>query len=113
MKEFIEKLIKRLDEHCKTDCNGFCSTCDFKETFQIVKDLAEEHKGGWIPCSERLPDKSGNYIVCNKHSEIWVANWFDNTWWGIEKKCRWGNIIAWQPLPEPYQQKGEQYGEKQ
>lgn len=129
MNEFINKLICRLEEINYNDVQMVVSVVlekygfpkesvvqdeiwdeldglyTSKTAIEIVNELAEEYNGGWIPCSERLPDKSGNYIVCNKHSEIWVANWFNNTWWGIEKRCRWGNIIAWQPLPEPYCEK--------
>ena len=42
--------------------------------------------GGWIPVSERPPKETGNYLVTSKGS-TWVANWFNGTWWGIEKKC--------------------------
>lgn len=55
----------------------------------------------WIPVSERLPEKTDNYLVCSK-KQIWVANWFNNTWWGIEKRCRYTDIEAWMPLPAPY-----------
>ena len=57
----------------------------------------------WIPCSERLPEEKGDYLVTSKGS-IWVANWFNYTWWGIEKHCRWTDVEAWMPLPEPYKE---------
>ena len=59
--------------------------------------------GGWIPVSERPPKETGNYLVTSKGS-TWVANWFNGTWWGIEKKCRWTDVEAWQPLPEPFKE---------
>lgn len=62
--------------------------------------------GGWIPVSERPPKETGNYLVTSKGS-TWVANWFNGTWWGIEKKCRWTDVEAWQPLPEPYKESEE------
>ena len=58
---------------------------------------------GWIPCNERLPEKHGHYLVCSK-DVIWVADYYNYTWWGVEKRCRWGDIEAWQPLPEPYKE---------
>ena len=88
---------------------------DKKELLQALKFDREQYDKGyedglnadkWIPCSERLPEESGNYIVCGKYV-TWVANWFCDTWWDIEKKCRWTNVIAWQPLPKPYKPKGE------
>ena len=63
----------------------------------------------WIPCSERLPDEYGEYLVA-KHTIGWdceeyVSNdiaYFDND--GFHKADM---VIAWMPLPEPYQE-GEQ-----
>ena len=56
----------------------------------------------WIPCSERLPEKSGSYLVTNN-------NWGEpvrevNVWYMTD--CCWSrhHPIAWMPLPEPYQE---------
>ena len=68
---------------------------------QPPADVPDTNVGEWIPCSERLPEKAGNYIVTSKGC-TWVAYWFYHTWWGIEKRCRWTDVEAWMPLPEPY-----------
>ena len=81
MKEFIEKLIGRLEEH-KTKAYvtgitnnpyefGACNAMD--SAISIVNQLAEEYKlfgnseqvnNGWITCSERLPeDDTKRYMV--------------------------------------------------
>ena len=73
------------------------------ENVEIAVNALRAYNQGWIPCSERLPESKGNYLVCSK-DVIWVANYFHNTWWGIEKRCRWGDVEAWQPLPDPYKQ---------
>ena len=72
----------------------------------------------WIPCSERLPEKHGAYIVCYSdfrhgiyYGRVIVVAWFDlgDTW----LKYRYADnartfppklhhVIAWMPLPEPY-----------
>lgn len=62
--------------------------------------------GGWIPCSERLPEEYGSYLVTYFTSEIENEKCvsvfvFDD----MQKKfptAKGINIIAWQPLPEPY-----------
>lgn len=59
----------------------------------------------WIPCEVELPKKRGNYLVCSK-GVTWVANWFLDTWWGIEKRCRYSDVEAWMPLPVPYKKEG-------
>ena len=83
MKEFVEKLIERLEEKAKSsekdmlDCNlQYHKTVfgvqmnTYEKAIEIVKQLAEEYnppksrrfRNGWIPCSERLPeDKHDEY----------------------------------------------------
>ena len=64
----------------------------------------------WIPCSERLPEESGLYIVTN------VGRWVepvgtryyniraDGGFWSGHP----GNtVVAWMPLPEPYKEETE------
>lgn len=61
----------------------------------------------WIPCSERLPkEEIQDYWVCLEN--------------GYQQQCRWmryghfyewhtvAKVVAWMPLPEPYQGEGEQ-----
>lgn len=69
----------------------------------------------WIPCSERLPDKSDFYMVCayNGDTYDYRKNWFyheddygDSEWTGLIP-CE--KVIAWVPLPEPYREnKGDE-----
>ena len=60
----------------------------------------------WIPCSERLPEESGDYLITVAHhsGELLVeVDQFDNengSWWHYMD-----DVIAWMPLPESY--KGE------
>ena len=73
MKEFIEKLIGRLEE-VKTDnftsavlnepySMGICHTIE--KSIQIVNQLAEEHNNGWITVEEELPkDGDSRYYMC-------------------------------------------------
>ena len=79
----------------------------------------------WIPVSERLPEKIGNYIITQK-SDItghvyrniasYALNLHDVDEYDFEDKKRpgwyhydseWGyyelkDVTAWMPLPEPY-----------
>lgn len=70
----------------------------------------------WIPCSERLPNANGIYIVTRKISDgfecqnITDACYFDgsNTWHddtrvNHERKYL-ADVLAWMPLPEPYRE---------
>ena len=68
-----------------------------------------EKFGTWIPCSERLPEKDRLYIVTARAWDEEYTNtcvlclgydledgaWDENGWW---------DVIAWMPLPEPFQE---------
>lgn len=66
-----------------------------------IRKVEAEYGNGWIPCSERLPEKYGRYLVCND-GFAWIADFFNSTWFG--KRCRYSDVIAWQPLPTPYKE---------
>jgi len=94
-----------------------------EECFEIVNQLAEEYKGGWIPCSERLPeDDTKRYIVQEKGGFINILGFtkdafkqskfdfyeykgkkkalfyaWDSEYGYIEREC-----VAWCELPVPY-----------
>ena len=89
----------------KHHCPKFCKV--IKET---VKEI-EENRNGWIPCSERLPnygervllqDFGGNITLEKCERKKKVKGFTDGNWWSSAN-----NYIAWQPLPQPYQPKGE------
>lgn len=76
----------------------------------------------WIPCSERLPEKSGRYLVtrglkaCNAiWNRVYIINYTDlmglkaeKIWWdgnvGKSDFQKIDDVIAWMPLPEPYRE---------
>lgn len=79
------------------------------ECFEIVKDLAEEHNNGWIPCSERLPEVFHNVLICTKEGGRSIGHRCPNQAFGRYYDLHSSpidNVIAWQPLPAPYK-KGE------
>ena len=75
----------------------------------------------WIPVSERLPESCGMYIVtrkiydCPDTAPIIMSDesWFDgqNTWHNDNRinheRGYLFDVIAWQPLPEPYKAESE------
>ena len=78
----------------------------------------------WIPCSERLPEANGRYLVTRglnacgaMWSRVYLINYSDlmgikseRIWWdgnvGKSDFERIDDVIAWMPLPEPW--KGEE-----
>ena len=94
---------------------------------KIVQEVAEEYNGGWIPCSERLPEESGYYLVTYhdwsdgnflpKYDDTYVRrlhyqisdhfvgwNYPKNVNDRAENDCH-KEVIAWQPLPEPFKER--------
>ena len=84
----------------------------FDEAIVIVQEVAKEYgkdtnvrSNGWIPCSERLPDTYDNLLICQSNGYVGVG-------YSTLKEFRdlnsypYDDVIAWQPLPAPYQ-KGE------
>ena len=93
---------------------------------EIVKEVAEEYNGGWIPCNDRLPDKDKNeYIVQKTNGFIDILGFtkdaykldrYDFVKYKGKKKqlfydyiSEYGYIececVAWQPLPEPFKER--------
>lgn len=76
---------------------------DNKEATQMAIDALEKQR--WIPCSERLPEEGEVVLTQAKFKDdvkMAVSSRIDYNYW-----TTWGtrdiNIIAWMPLPEPYQ----------
>jgi len=142
MKEFIEKLIGRLEElydridkskkeaYEEKDWERFDLFTHRNEgvygAIAIVNQLAEEYAkdinvstidagellgNGWIPCSERLPEEWEYYLVSDGQSTF-IAEYADYEWrYHSNEQTKdyvTVSVLAWQPLPAPYQPKGEQ-----
>ena len=96
------------------------------DIIEIVQEVAEEYNGGWIPCSERLPeDDKKQYIVQKTNGFIDILGFtkdayklsrydfaeykgkkkqlfydYDSEYGYAEWEC-----VVWQPLPEPYKER--------
>ena len=74
------------------------------------KKKIERNLCKWIPVTERLPEKSGEYLVTyhpcywdDVESEILVGvdTFRGKTTWA---KAKYQRVVAWMPLPEPYRE---------
>lgn len=132
MKEFIEKLIERLEEykyshlvehdkerleHCTENeraehCEGIdCFWCVWDKSIEIVNQLAEEYNNGWIPVDMEVPPND-NYVLVSfdNFSLPDIARYEEDNeggafYPGDEEKsyASFGLFVnAWMPLPEPY-----------
>lgn len=130
MQEVFEKILEKMEElkKCGTkhyeDGKYIYTSSDYdhgtlNKTIEIVKQKAEQFgtdtnvgSNGWIPCSERLPEKNGYYYVTQivksistgkkiaiekAHVEFSEGKW---------RRAKHLEVIAWLDI-EPYQPKGE------
>lgn len=123
MKEFIEKLIERLEtssfwEQSTYDDDGY-SNDDGAEivylstAIDVINEATKEHTNSfisrWIPVSEQLPKGSiVNCLVTLKNGAVVPANYIidefvGNCTFGTVKPFHKNNpVVAWMPMPQGY-----------
>ena len=83
---------------------------------QCDLDKVPSAQPGWIPVTEK-PIEGGQYIVTLKDDkEVWtdIAEWnptFGGRWQAEFFDCEYrdiDNVVAWQPLPTPYREGGQE-----
>ena len=112
MNEVFEKILERLEElqnNLLSQTEGDVSVQvgiinGVMYSKKIVQEAAEEYKGGWIPCSERLP-KYGEVVMCSCTNSGITISCITHKGVKPSKSVRFGqhSVIAWQPLPKPFQ----------
>lgn len=83
------------------------------DAIEIVKQEVDQYNGGWIPCSERLPEPNqkvivsymdryigGSYGVC-EGQYVYILNSWDISDYMSNDDFE---VIAWKPLPEPFKE---------
>lgn len=77
--------------------------CDHESKYRTSCSQFLTEKPQWIPCSERLPQKYSPCIVTDENGAVFEYDYNDLT--VHDKKwtyCR-REIVAWMPLPKPYE----------
>src|SRR5574344_2140779 len=137
MSDIIEKIKQRIEARkCKITDDAFVPELIGMQYANNMNDwcleiigeeLAKEpQECKWIPCSERLPEENGHYLVTYHHKsygnylplfdDIYVRKMrFQNEKWmfpfNLDKEARedeFQEVIAWQQLPSVW--KGENNG---
>ena len=95
--------------------DGLCKRTELYVTDEaIAKQPTIEAEPHWIPCSERLPEdndykpfsyyEDGAVLFCTKNGKVGFGWYYESTKeWANEDDCTPGEVIAWMPLPKPYE----------
>ena len=84
----------------------------YKKCIEIVKEVAEEYNGGWIACSEMLPEENGMYLCTQNRYDLAtnkniirvsteLVEFYNGEW----RRAKNLVITHWQPLPEPFKER--------
>lgn len=114
-----------IDEKKLIECLAYDMSCFETEDKKIsqlyvrVDDMLRMIKGQpkigeWIPCSERLPESDGEYICTQEIHSLSSGKVVSKTVElvefcnGVWRRAKHLKIIAWQPLPAPYEVKTDE-----
>lgn len=112
MVKSLDEVIERL-QYKADNIKAKLEPSYFTECIDYLKSLPREDK--WIPCSERLPEKSDAYLVTvpclpNENNVLKLFYHTQRGQWFSAGDYIHNDVLAWQLLPEPYkaeQMKGE------
>ena len=116
-----------IESICDVVINEFdvCPTCGYDVAEKALSALPSVKPQEWIPCSERLPDKDGEYLVF--YEEAVLGPFIEIMWYSkpsmpnmkVPGKCfyksdsEWGDVVydeisAWMPLPNSPEKENEE-----
>ncbi len=97
-------VMELIESKCVNGCLGTDDTTliDAHGLIDDVSDLPSVNSG-WISCSERLPEKYGEYIAMIAGAEESTHLWYapDCCYWEDEVGNTY-SVLAWQPYPASY-----------
>lgn len=107
MKTLIEQLPSAQSEQLER-CPIYDGVCGYPsdQCYDCPRHHGAQQEQRWIPCSERLPEEYGEYLVtkrtigwnCEEYDSNDIA-YFDSD--GFHKADK---VTAWMPLPEPWEE---------
>ena len=108
----LEKILEEIDETIERyKENANMEAVDICYGMKLAKKIIRKHMNdGWIPVECKLPKTNGIYNVARHIDGRFISDssYFDgqNTWHSDNRvnhsRPYLTDVIAWQPLPEPY-----------
>ena len=92
----------------RIDRDDFDTYADYITALDAVTEAPTvDAEPKWIPCSERLPDDDRSKVVTLANGNVEAGYYSNGDWWCIGDSISLENptVIAWMPLPEPYEVK--------
>ena len=123
------KVVEELDKNIVSAVQSYGIDVNKEELLKALRYDRQQYEKGyadakseqrWIPCSERLPEEKDagilKYLGTEKRSKYVLATvktmnkrmtltacTYDGTWnWNMEYAFPDFEIVAWMPMPEPY-----------
>lgn len=117
MSHIKDRLIQLKNEVENTGNGAYFSKNNISKIVELLlTDLERDEKeNGWIPVSERLPEKDGRYLVTFKNGiKVCMVGYgsckrtvlgypIGHGWYSLEEAQYYAedSIIAWRPIPNP------------
>lgn len=135
MNKSFEKILELIEQNTlkNRDSISFFNECGINfistgKAKEIVQKVEREYNGGWIPCSESLPNDCDNRfymcivenheedlpMFCQYEEELGFGFWQDiydehtlgfvDSIFNTNEELGYEKVIAWMPLPKPYKE---------
>lgn len=89
-----------------------CEVCKFHTDLGCSKwsCVFEDKTEGWIPCAERLPEEKSDSYICTctdgHRTMVTCVKWQNKLKrWDLTGTRSFWKVLAWMPLPKPYEGK--------
>ena len=112
--DIVEYQRRNREDNCTYIVQGIEEATEFiRSHMDEAKDANAPSNDGWIPVEERLPEHDYETVLCVDAVDYYfVAVYTKKDGFRTEDfGADYENIIAWQPLPEPYRLKEQNDGE--
>lgn len=130
-KKSLVPVNRLLDDIIKDKPKKLGQLMAYDDAIKIVQEVEEEYNGGWIPVKTRpmteeekeyyseflfegngiiyectLPDDGQEVLITSKFGSVDKTTFYTDCGNYFENYEDYDDVLAWQPLPEPYQPKG-------
>ena len=99
--ETARREIESLDYYLQNHTNDYSEESHTAMMMAIDALSSSEKPNKWIPVSKRLPEKYTYTLWCASSGYV-RSDYFNGEFWEDAKKYCY-EVIAWMPLPKPYE----------